>query len=42
MAVLIPASQRRSLDELADRLDLTVGDASVKRSAFWLIWCCPG
>lgn len=32
---LLPADQRRSLDELTDRLDLAVGETSAKRSAFW-------
>ncbi|RVW04674.1 TIGR00341 family protein [Rhodococcus spongiicola] len=35
MGVLVPASQRRTPEELADGLDLAVGDASAKRSAFW-------
>ncbi|MDR7170177.1 putative hydrophobic protein (TIGR00271 family) [Nocardia kruczakiae] len=35
MHQLLPATQRRSLDELTDRLDLSVGDAPAKRSAFW-------
>jgi uncharacterized hydrophobic protein (TIGR00271 family) len=32
---LLPAQQRRTLAELSDDLDLTVGDAHAKRSAFW-------
>ena len=32
---LLPADQRRSLDELTDRLDLAVGATAAKRSAFW-------
>ncbi len=32
---VLPASQRRSLDELAQDLDLSSGDARAKRSAFW-------
>ncbi|WP_024800591.1 DUF389 domain-containing protein [Nocardia sp. BMG51109] len=37
MQQLIPGSQRRSLAELTDRLDLSAGDASAKRSAFWIM-----
>ncbi|WP_068024969.1 DUF389 domain-containing protein [Nocardia mexicana] len=37
MQYLLPDSQRRSLDELTDRLDLSVGDSSAKRSAFWIM-----
>lgn len=33
----IPANQRRTLDELDERLDLTSGDHVSKRSAFWLM-----
>jgi len=33
--LVIPSSQRRDLGELEDRLDLSVGDAGAKRSAFW-------
>ena len=32
---LLPAQQRRTLDELSDDLDFTIGDAHAKRSAFW-------
>ncbi len=32
---LLPNSQRRTLEELTEDLDLTVGDAAAKRSAFW-------
>ncbi|MXQ76979.1 TIGR00341 family protein [Rhodococcus rhodochrous] len=32
---LVPDSQRRSLTELDERLDLSVGDRQAKRSAFW-------
>jgi uncharacterized hydrophobic protein (TIGR00271 family) len=32
---VLPAVQRRSLEELTDDLDLTAGDAASKRSAFW-------
>jgi uncharacterized hydrophobic protein (TIGR00271 family) len=34
-ARLLPASQRRTLDELTDDLDLGSGDAASKQSAFW-------
>ena len=34
-AWLLPPTQRRTLEELTDDLDLTVGDADAKRSAFW-------
>ncbi|QOV33945.1 TIGR00341 family protein [Streptomyces ferrugineus] len=34
-ALVLPASQRRSLDELAEDLDLGSGDTRSKRSAFW-------
>ncbi|MFJ1460435.1 TIGR00341 family protein [Nocardia wallacei] len=37
MQHLLPAGQRRSLAELADRLDLAVGDVPAKRSAFWIM-----
>ncbi|MFE6859065.1 DUF389 domain-containing protein [Nocardia sp. NPDC057668] len=37
MSVLVPASQRRTLDELVDRLDLSTGDTRAKRSAFWIM-----
>lgn len=37
MAVLAPESQRRTLDELVDRLDLGSGDTGAKRSAFWIM-----
>ncbi|MGU3583899.1 TIGR00341 family protein [Rhodococcus sp. C26F] len=32
---LVPETQRRSLTELDERLDLSVGDRQAKRSAFW-------
>ena len=32
---MLPEAQRKTLDELADDLDLTVGDGTSKRSAFW-------
>ncbi|MFE7275157.1 TIGR00341 family protein [Streptomyces sp. NPDC057623] len=34
-ARVLPASQRRSLEELAQDLDLSSGDTTSKRSAFW-------
>ncbi|MEU3895294.1 TIGR00341 family protein [Streptomyces sp. NPDC045251] len=34
-AHVLPASQRRSLDELTEDLDLSSGDTTSKRSAFW-------
>ncbi|UGT44242.1 DUF389 domain-containing protein [Nocardia yamanashiensis] len=37
MGVLAPESQRRTLDELVDRLDLGSGDTGAKRSAFWIM-----
>ncbi|WP_067690435.1 DUF389 domain-containing protein [Nocardia jejuensis] len=37
MHLLAPERQRRTLDELHDRLDFTVGDARSKRSAFWIM-----
>lgn len=37
MTVLVPAEQRRTLDELTDRLDLGAGDTITKRSAFWIM-----
>src|SRR5690606_2308410 len=42
MSVLIPASQRRTLDELTDRLDLGVGETTSKRSAFWIMLTLSG
>ncbi|MFF0814132.1 TIGR00341 family protein [Rhodococcus sp. NPDC003318] len=35
--LLIPDDQRRTLDELDDRLDLETGDRGAKRSAFWVM-----
>ncbi|WP_028647844.1 DUF389 domain-containing protein [Nocardiopsis sp. CNT312] len=32
---VVPESQRRTVDELAEDLDLSVGDARAKRSSFW-------
>ncbi|MEU8899431.1 TIGR00341 family protein [Nocardia sp. NPDC048505] len=37
MGVLAPGSQRRTLEELLDRVDLDHGDVRAKRSAFWLM-----
>ncbi|ARP70490.1 DUF389 domain-containing protein [Streptomyces pluripotens] len=34
-AHVLPPSQRRSLEELSDDLDLSSGDTTAKRSAFW-------
>ncbi|MET4166063.1 MULTISPECIES: TIGR00341 family protein [Gordonia] len=34
---LIPKNQRRTVDELDDRLDLSSGDVRAKQSAFWLM-----
>ncbi|GAB89980.1 TIGR00341 family protein [Gordonia rhizosphera] len=42
MSVLIPTSQRRTLDELTDRLDLTIGDGRAKRSGFWIMLVLSG
>lgn len=36
-SLLIPDHQRRSIDEVRDRLDLSVGDSTSKRSAFWIM-----
>lgn len=40
--MLIPDSQRRSVAELDDRLDLTVGDRQAKQSAFWAMLTLAG
>lgn len=37
MNILVPDSQRRTLDELVDRLDLSAGESASKRSAFWIM-----
>ncbi|NLV77817.1 MAG: DUF389 domain-containing protein [Rhodococcus sp.] len=37
MNILVPDSQRRTLDELVDRLDLSKGASASKRSAFWIM-----
>ncbi len=42
MLTLIPDTQRRTLAELDERLDLTVGDGDAKRSAFWLMLVLSG
>ncbi|MFF0546007.1 TIGR00341 family protein [Nocardia thailandica] len=39
---LIPQSQRRTPDELVDRLDLGDGDIRAKQSAFWLMLVLSG
>ncbi|MEU3282311.1 hypothetical protein [Streptomyces antibioticus] len=36
-ALVLPASQRRSLDELAQDLDLSSGDTRSERPAFWTL-----
>ncbi|MEE3851482.1 TIGR00341 family protein [Gordonia sp. LSe1-13] len=42
MLNLIPDSQRRTLDELAERLDFSVGDSRSKQSAFWIMLTLSG
>jgi len=42
MSVLIPDNQRRSTDELDERLDLSVGDSRAKQSAFWVMLVLSG
>ena len=42
MQVLVPDSQRRTPGELDDRLDLSAGDASAKRSGFWIMLLLSG
>ncbi|MBF6160487.1 DUF389 domain-containing protein [Nocardia cyriacigeorgica] len=42
MNLLIPSSQRRTLDELTDRLDLGTGETTTKRSAFWIMLTLSG
>lgn len=39
---LLPGSQRRTLEELTEDLDLTVGDSGAKRSAFWAMLALSG
>jgi uncharacterized hydrophobic protein (TIGR00271 family) len=42
MSMLIPSSQRRTLSELHDRIDLGHGDRSAKRSAYWTMLALSG
>ncbi|MFI6866154.1 TIGR00341 family protein [Nocardia sp. NPDC050406] len=42
MHLLAPPNQRRTLDELADRLDFRVGDTGSKQSAFWIMLTLSG
>jgi len=42
LRVLVPTAQRRPLAEVADRLDLDVGDVRAKRSAFWTMLVLSG
>ncbi|MEU1523946.1 DUF389 domain-containing protein [Nocardia rhamnosiphila] len=42
MTVVVPAAQRRTLDELTDRLDLGHGETTAKRSAFWIMLTLSG
>ncbi len=42
MHLLAPAGQRRTLDELVDRLDFRAGDTGAKRSAFWIMLTLSG
>ncbi|HEY1095306.1 MAG TPA: hypothetical protein VGE61_11440 [Glycomyces sp.] len=42
MGVLIPASQRRDLTELEDRIDLGHGDRAAKRSGYWTMLSLAG
>ncbi|MFD3706611.1 DUF389 domain-containing protein [Nocardia sp. NPDC058658] len=37
LSFLVPQEQRRTLDELTDKLDLSVGAVGSKRSAFWIM-----
>ncbi|MCF8587504.1 TIGR00341 family protein [Gordonia sp. HY285] len=37
LSVLVPDHQRRSVDELRDRLDLSSGDRASKKSAYWIM-----
>ncbi|WP_238418779.1 TIGR00341 family protein [Gordonia sp. 'Campus'] len=39
---LIPDSQRRTLNEIDERLDFSIGDRNAKRSAFWLMLTLSG
>ncbi|HEY9310728.1 TIGR00341 family protein [Williamsia sp.] len=42
MSVLIPDNQRRTTDELDERLDLATGDTRAKQSAFWVMLLLSG
>lgn len=42
LRLLVPAAQRRPLVDVADRLDLDVGDVRAKRSAFWAMLVLSG
>ncbi|WP_373863271.1 TIGR00341 family protein [Rhodococcus marinonascens] len=42
LLALVPDSQRRSLAELEDRLDLDTGDRRAKRSGFWIMLTLSG
>ncbi|MGI5217797.1 TIGR00341 family protein [Nocardia sp. CA-290969] len=42
MSLLVPDSQRRTLEELTDRLDLGSGETTTKRSAFWIMLTLSG
>lgn len=42
MLTLIPDAQRRTLDEITDRLDLARGDHTSKASAFWIMLVLSG
>ena len=42
LGVLVPATQRRDLTELTDRLDLSSGEVRAKRSAFWAMLVLSG
>lgn len=42
MQHLVPEGQRRTPDELCDRLDLAMGERSAKRSAFWIMLVLSG
>lgn len=42
MSLLVPDSQRRTLAELTDRLDLGTGETTTKRSAFWIMLALSG
>ncbi|KAA0918398.1 TIGR00341 family protein [Dietzia sp. ANT_WB102] len=42
MITLIPQSERRTLGEMSERLDLASGNVSAKRSAFWVMLALSG